>query len=148
MKRAVVPWLIFACLALGAIYEAAKLPFGSVSAPGAGFFPVALAALLAVLSISGAIAAIRQDARQEHLDGDLVWNKIALTVTALAGFGVLFEHAGYLLTTFLFVAFQLRFVERQSWTQAGGVALSASLVSYVLFGLVLGAPLPGGFLHS
>jgi hypothetical protein len=54
---------------------------------------------------------------------------------------------GYLVTTFLFVAFLLRIVERKSWAQAGAVALSASLVSYIIFGLLLGAPLPAGFLR-
>jgi len=141
-----LPWLIFLCFAFVSIYEAAKLPFGTVSAPGAGFFPVILAALLAVISLSGVIAAFRQAVGQENLETSLVWKKIILTVTALLGFGVLFEPAGYLATTFLFVVFQLRIAERKSWALAGVVAFSASLVSYILFGLVLGAPLPAGFL--
>ena len=147
MQRAAVLWLIFVCFAFGSLYEAAKLPFGTISAPGAGFFPVVLAALLAVISISGLIAAPREGAARENLETGLVWKKIILTVTALLGFGALFEHAGYLVTTFLFVVFQLRIVERKGWTVAGAVAFSASLVSYILFGLALGAPLPAGFLR-
>jgi hypothetical protein len=40
----------------------------------------------------------------------------------------------------------LRIVEGRSWAQACAVALSASLASYIIFGLLLGAPLPAGFL--
>ena len=70
-----------------------------------------------------------------------------LTLAALLAFAAIFEFAGYVVTTFLFVMFLLRAVERKSWTQAGAVALSASLVSYILFGLLLGAPLPAGILR-
>jgi putative tricarboxylic transport membrane protein len=148
VTRTTVTWLVFACFAMGSVYEASKLPFGQVSAPGAGFFPVVLAALLAVISAFGFIAALRQTGERRNIDTRLVWKKISLTVTALLGFAVLFEYAGYLLTTFLFVAFQLRIVEQKGWVQAGTVALCASLVSYILFGLLLGAPLPTGFLCS
>ncbi len=75
----------------------------------------------------------------------LVWKKIILTVTALFVFALIFECVGYVVTTFLFVAFLLRIVERKSRAQAGAVAFSASLISYVIFGLLFGAPLPAGF---
>jgi putative tricarboxylic transport membrane protein len=146
VKRAAVLWVFFVCFACGSFYEAAKLPFGNVSAPGAGFFPVVLAVLLAVISLLGLITASGEAVEQKNLETRLLWKKIILTVTAVLGFGALFEHAGYLVTTFLFVAFQLRVVERKGWTLASAVALCASLVSYVLFGLALGAPLPAGFL--
>lgn len=146
VKRAAVAWLFFVLIALGSFYEALKLPFGRTNAPGAGFFPAVLAALLAVVALAGLIAALRGSGRQEGEDSRLVWKKIILTVTALLAFAFIFEYVGYLVTTFLFVAFLLRIVERKSWAQAGAVALSASLVSYIIFGLLLGAPLPIGFL--
>ena len=146
VKRAAVAWLFFVLIALGSFYEAAKLPFGRTNAPGAGFFPAVLAALLAVVALAGLIAALRGGGKPEGEDSRLVWKKIILTVTALLAFGFIFEYVGYLVTTFLFVAFLLRIVERKSWAQTGAVALSASLVSYVIFGLLLGAPLPAGFL--
>ena len=146
MKRAAVAWLFFVLIALLAFYEALKLPFGRASAPGAGFFPAVLAVLLALVALGGLIAALRAGGRQEGEDSRLVWKKIILTVTALLAFAFIFEYVGYLVATFLFVAFLLRIVERKSWAQAGAVALSASLVSYFIFGLLLGAPLPAGFL--
>ena len=146
MKRAAVAWLFFFLIALGSLYEALKLPFGRTNAPGAGFFPAVLAALLAVVSLIGLIAAFRDASEQKISESRLVWKKIILTVTALLAFAFIFEYVGYLVTTFLFVAFLLRIVERKSWAQAGAVALCASLVSYIIFGLLLGAPLPAGLL--
>jgi putative tricarboxylic transport membrane protein len=146
VKRAAVAWLFFFLIALGSLYEALKLPFGRTNAPGAGFFPAVLAALLAVVSLIGLIAAFRDASEQKISEPRLVWKKIILTVTALLAFAFIFEYVGYLVTTFLFVAFLLRIVERKSWAQTGAVALSASLVSYIIFGLLLGAPLPAGFL--
>ena len=146
MKRGAA-WLFFVLIALVAFYEALKLPFGRTNAPGAGFFPAVLAALLVVVALAGWIAALRAGGAQEGEDSRLVWKKIILTVTALLAFAFIFEYVGYVVTTFLFVAFLLRIVERKSWAQAGAVALSASLVSYIIFGLLLGAPLPAGFLR-
>ena len=61
--------------------------------------------------------------------------------------GIPAERLGYLLATFLFIIFLLRAVERRSWGLALSVALSASLMSYLVFGLLLGTPLPAGFLQ-
>jgi putative tricarboxylic transport membrane protein len=146
VKRAALPWLIFVLIALGSFYEAAKLPFGRMNAPGAGFFPVVLAALLGAVSLAGLIAAFRDGGERQSHESHLFWKKIILTVTALAAFAVIFERVGYLVTTFLFVAFLLRIVERRSRALAAAVAFAASLVSYLIFGLLLGAPLPAGVL--
>jgi len=145
VKRAVTAWMFFGCLAVASFYEALKLPFGRTNAPGAGFFPVILSVLLGLMSLVGMVTALRGGHR-ENEEGRLVWNKIILMAAVLLVFAFVFEFFGYLLTTFLFVMFVLWVVERKSMMQAGVVALCASLVSYLLFGLLLGAPLPAGFL--
>jgi putative tricarboxylic transport membrane protein len=147
VKRSGLIWLIFAAFAILAFYEANKLPFGRVSAPAAGFFPTVLATVLAAIALIGIFATLRSHGSPESVPSQLTWGKILLTVAVLLAFAAVFEFAGYLLTTFLFVMYLLRAVERKSWTQAGVVALSASVVSYIVFGLLLGAPLPAGFLR-
>ena len=74
-------------------------------------------------------------------------HRLVLTLGSLLICGVVFERLGYLLATFLFIIFLLRAVERRSWGLALSVALSASLMSYLVFGLLLGTPLPAGFLQ-
>jgi hypothetical protein len=77
----------------------------------------------------------------------LTWKKLLLTVGSLLVFAVVFERLGYLVATFLFIIFLLRAVEQKSWALAIAVGLSASVGSYLIFGILLGAPLPAGFLQ-
>jgi putative tricarboxylic transport membrane protein len=146
-KDAIVTSILFLTFAFGAFIESMKLPFGSVSAPAAGFFPAVLAALLALTSLFAFVEALRGSHEGAVQEEPLTWKKIVLTLGSLLVFGFVFERLGYLLATFLFIIFLLRAVERQSWGLAISVALSASLVSYVVFGLLLGTPLPAGFLQ-
>ena len=135
-------------LALAALFEASKLPFGRVGSPQAGFFPLVLAIFLAIFSLlflAQAIGApkIRSaDSRGESA----TWNKIVLAVGALVVFGVVFESLGYVISTFLFIAFLLLAVERQKWSLVVLVAFFTSLATYLVFGLLLNTPLPGGIL--
>ena len=146
-KDALVTSILFFMLAVGAFIESMKLPFGTVSAPAAGFFPTILAVLLALTSLFIFVDALRGSHDDVPLGEPLKWKKILLTLGSLLVFGLVFERLGYLLATFLFILFLLRAVERQSWGLALSVALSASLVSYIIFGLLLGTPLPAGLLQ-
>jgi len=146
-KEAIVTSILFLLLALGAFIESMKLPFGRISAPAAGFFPTILAVLLALTSLFIFVDALRGSHDGVPHGEPLKWKKILLTLGSLLVFGLVFERLGYLLATFLFILFLLRAVERQSWGLALSVALSASLVSYIIFGLLLGTPLPAGLLQ-
>jgi putative tricarboxylic transport membrane protein len=146
VNRLALVWLLLALFSSVAFYEAGKLPFGRLSAPGAGFFPKVLAAMLALVSFMGLLSTFGTNDLSTGSDLRLRWSKILLAVIMLLAFAALLESAGYLVTTFLFVLSLLRVVERKSWMQAGIVALSASSVSYIIFGLLLGTPLPAGFL--
>ena len=145
-KKAATANLLFVALATGAFLESMNLRFGSVSAPAPGFFPAVLAALLGVASLLAFVEGLRsgdQDANGERPS----WKKIVSTVAALFVFAIVFERLGYLVATFLFIVFLLRAVERRGWGSAVAVAFSASLLTYVVFGLLLGSPLPAGFLQ-
>jgi len=50
-RTTVISALTLLALALAALFEASKLPFGRLSAPQPGFFPVILAVLLAIFSL-------------------------------------------------------------------------------------------------
>jgi len=145
-KSVTITAVLFLVLALGAFIEARKLPFGRVSAPQPGFFPLILSVLLAIIALLVLVEALK--GREEGVvpREQLRWNKIGLALGALFAFGFLFESLGYLVTTFLFVTFLLRAVDREKWGVAIVVAFSASFLSYVLFGLLLHTPLPAGFL--
>ena len=111
------------------------------------FSPLFSQSLLALASLFFFVEALRGSHEGAVQREPLTWKKIVLTLGSLLVFGVVFERLGYLLATFLFIIFLLRAVERRSWGLAISVALSASIASYVVFGLLLGTPLPAGFLR-
>jgi putative tricarboxylic transport membrane protein len=135
-------------LALAVLLEASKLPFGRLSSPQPGFFPLILAIFLAVFSLllmTEAIGGTKERSRPSSGEPE-IWKRIVLAVGALVLFGLLFEYLGYVVSTFLFIAFLLRAVEQQNWSLVVVVAFFTSLASYLVFGLLLNTPLPGGIL--
>jgi hypothetical protein len=58
----------------------------------------------------------------------------------------LLEWLGFLFTTFLFVWFLLKIVERRGWGFSVGVAALVAGASYAVFDLWLKAQLPAGLL--
>jgi putative tricarboxylic transport membrane protein len=146
-KSTMITSVLFLGLAVGAFIESMRLPFGTVSAPAAGFFPSVLAVLLALTSLLACMAALRSGHKSVARAERLTWKKLLLTVGSLLVFAFVFERLGYLVATFLFIIFLLRAVEQKSWALAIAVGLSASVGSYLIFGLLLGAPLPSGFLQ-
>ena len=147
-RNNVISAVTLLALALAALFEASKLPFGRLSSPQPGFFPLILAAILAVFSLLLLAQAIggTKEASGVFRGGSAIWKRIVLAIAALVIFGVLFESLGYIISTFLFIAFLLRAVERQKWSLVVIVALFTSLATYLVFGLLLNTPLPGGIL--
>ena len=68
-------------------------------------------------------------------------------VLAIFGFTLLLEKLGFLPSTFLFICFILRAVERRRWGFSVGVALLVAVASYVVFDVLLKAQLPAGLLE-
>lgn len=140
--------ILFLVFALVAFVDATKLPFGKASAPQPGFFPLILSVLLGVLSLLLLVEIFkeRDEASNPFMLGRTTWKKIGLALGGLFSFALFFEILGYLVTTFLFITFLLRAVDQQRWRLAFTVAFWASLLSYLLFGLLLQSPLPSGIL--
>ena len=149
-RSGVISALTLLALALAALLESSKLPFGTFSSPQPGFFPLILAIFLAFFSVLLLAQEISQTDGEggASLGGVALWKRISLAVGALVAFGLLFETLGYVLSTFLFIAFLLRAVERQKWWLVVVVAFCTSLVIYLLFGLLLNTPLPAGILSA
>jgi putative tricarboxylic transport membrane protein len=133
----------------GYIFLAAgTLPFGTMRVPQTAFFPRTLAVLLGIMSL---ILLARALAGREALGGGEKietqgWIRIAVTLMTLAGFALVLERLGFLLTTFLLMISLLRAIEAQSWRKVVVVALATALISYAIFSLLLGVPLPAGLL--
>lgn len=145
-KSAVISGIAPLALALATLFEARKLPFGSLSSPQAGFFPLILSIFLAIFSLPVLAQAVKDEDASRFVEQARNLRGIGLALAALLAFAVLFERLGYMISAFLFVAFLLRAVERREWWLVVAVAFSTSLVTYLIFGWLLSMPLPAGVL--
>ncbi len=74
------------------------------------------------------------------------WKKIISVLLSLTVYAALLERLGFLISTFLLVAFLLRSIETKKWSGTIFVALISALMSYALFELWLHTRLPKGIL--
>ena len=120
------------------------LPFGTISAPGAGMMPKLMAGLmivLAVLTVAGAGAS----QPFSTIDWSDRWHAILVVgITAIAAAS--YQTAGFLITMSLLVFALLVVVERQNFVMAAAYSLALTLFAYWLFGKALKAPLERGLL--
>jgi len=141
--RDVVVAIVALTLGAAAIFESAKLPFGTVHSPGQGFFPLwtsAVILLLALLLLVQALTSRSSVAREGF--GRIA--KVAVLLVVLALYTFLLDPLGYPLCTFLLVLFMLRGTEPQRWAVALGMALITAVGSYIVFAVWLSVPLPRG----
>ena len=118
---------------------------------GAGFFPFAAGVILVALSLYVFFSAIHaRRENEEKTSGKTFfpepnsWKKLTIALGALLAYGLVLEHLGYLITTFLFFIFLMRFIKPQKWTLTVTIAFVATASSYVLFDIWLKVKLPTG----
>ncbi len=127
---------------------ARDLPTGTLPRPGPGFFPHAIAALLAALTLALLLRALtRPGPALGSLWPDRAGAARAVALgAALLGYVALVETAGYLLTTALLFVLMLRGLGRQRWSVALPISGAAAAGSWLLFHRWLLVKLPAGVL--
>ena len=129
--------------ALAVAWEAAKLPFGSINAPDAGFFPLSLAVALALLSGLILLGTWLPETTALAMPSWRGASRVTVAVATMAAYVAVIEWLGYLLATALVMLSLLRGVERLRWRTSVVVSVVSVVGSYVLFRR-LGVPLPPG----
>jgi hypothetical protein len=120
------------------------LPFGSITAPGAGMMPKLMAGLMIVFAIATIMGA-KDSAPFADIDWSDRWHAILLVgITAVAV--SLYQTLGFLITMSLLVFTLLVVVERRPLLNAALYSVGLTLFAYWLFGKALKAPLARGFL--
>ncbi len=142
---------IFLCIIAALIcWGSTLLPYGSIHNPGPGFFPLWLGIILAGMSIGLTLQTTWQKEGAKILRDILAekirWGKVFLVILSLILYGALMDTIGFVLITFLLMAFLLRSIEPQPWKIAIGWALAGSLGSYLIFEVWMKLRLPKGFL--
>jgi putative tricarboxylic transport membrane protein len=142
-------WLIISVLILK---ETWVLPFGTLSRPRPGFFPLIIGMVLGLLSL---ILLVKSWLGKKESGEDFRffserggWKRIGLTLGTMLVFYLFLKSAGFLLATFFLVLVLIRFVEPHKWLYSVGIAALISLCSYLLFQVLLKSDLPMGILEG
>jgi hypothetical protein len=135
-----------AFIALGIVVFAigGDLPFGRLSAPGAGMMPKLMAGLMIVFAL---VLILGSGSSREVATID--WSDrthAALVVLATAIAITLYRPLGFLITMSLLVFSLLVLVERRNVVRAAAYSIGLSIFAYWLFGIALKSPLERGLL--
>ncbi len=150
-KRDIGSSLFFLGLGVAISFYAASYGLGQAGTPGPGFLPFLTGIVLILLSLCH-VGSIWRKRRPGGRKADKFFpqersgRKIFLLLFAAIGYAVVLEHLGFVLSTFLFMAIVLKFVESQKplWVLIGS-SLTA-FFSYILFETLLKSQLPKGIL--
>jgi hypothetical protein len=129
--------------ALAVAWEAAKLPFGNINAPDAGFFPLSLAVVLALLSGLIVVGTWLPETAAAAMPTWCGAGRVSVAAATMTAYVAVIDWLGYLLATALVMLLLLRGIERLKWRTSAAVTIFSVVGSYVLFRR-LGVPLPPG----
>ena len=134
----------FVALGIGVFAASGDLPFGTLSAPGAGMMPMVSAALMILF---GAVVAASAHASPPLATLDWSERNHAALVVLITGAAVAaYRPLGFLLTMSLLVFALLVVVERRNALAAAAYSIGLTLFAYWLFGKALRSPLERGVL--
>jgi hypothetical protein len=134
----------FIMLGVGVFAASGDLPFGRLSAPGAGMMPKLLAGLMMLFA-----ALVIANAAHSGEFANIDWSDrghAALVVLITAAAAAAYQPLGFLITMALLVFALLVVIERRNALIAAGYSIGLTLFAYWLFGKALKAPLERGIL--
>jgi len=131
--------LMFMAFGLAVIAISRHYPFGNTIRMGAGFFPMVLASLLAILGLFITLRSCLTK-RREQIDA-LSLKPLALVITATALYGLLVQEAGFLAITFVCVLISAKASIKGSWPSQLVLASGTTLCCLLIFIQGLGLPL-------
>ena len=135
---------MFIALGVVIIASSGDLPFGTLSAPGAGMMPKVMAGFMILFSLL-MIAAARDSAPLSSVDwSDRGHAALVLLITGVAV--ALYTRLGFLITMALLVFALLAIVERRKLWAAAAYSIGLTLFAYWLFDKLLRSPLEPGIL--
>jgi putative tricarboxylic transport membrane protein len=140
------------CMALGVTFGYGGWAFygvGWFNNPGGGFVP--FWGGLVLMGLSGVHLLLQWKPRpgeERSLLRRGHSKSLILTSLSLLAYSLLLMRLGFVLTTFLFMGFLLRFVTPQKWKVVVGFSVLTALLAYAIFVLWLGAALPEGILSD
>jgi putative tricarboxylic transport membrane protein len=126
----------------GYLANAWALPVGTAARPGPGFYPLAVG----IVGVAVALAWLASTLRQEPVtagptEAPAGRARVLAAAGLLVGFCLFLPWTGYPVAALLFVGLLLRALG-SGWMAALSIGAASALLSYYVFGVLLGVPLP------
>ena len=146
-KYDILSGLFLLVVSLAILGGSLQLQVGTLTAPGAGFFPLVTGLVLGIFSVL-IIAQARETGKVPVRFWAPAANRkgIYLSFLFILVYALLLERLGFIVSTTLFFILFSRYVSGHRWTTAVFFALVTSLATYFVFNLLLHAPLPEGIM--
>ena len=126
---------------------ALKLGLGAMSDPGPGFLPFytgVLISLLSLLNLGRLTRLKRVNEDPAAISPALNYKRAVYVVLILLFYSILLEKLGYLITTFLAMLLLFSIYERKRWWIAATGSIVVTVITYVVFYVLLKVQLPEG----
>ncbi|MFZ5691509.1 MAG: tripartite tricarboxylate transporter TctB family protein [Pseudomonadota bacterium] len=136
----------FAALGIVVFILGWDLPFGRITAPGAGMLPKLLAGMMIAFAVVIALVGTHGETLREIPWSDFSHAALVIAIAAIATF--LYSKLGFLLTMPILIFALLTVVERRNLIMAAVFAVTLTLFAYWLFAIILKAPLESGSLWT
>ncbi len=159
-KREILGALFFVCFGLFLGWQSFHYRIWGEVGPRAGFFPLAIAIIIIVLSliiiakslIDRSEAIKFQASKEEQIQGadetaTVDYRKIASYVILAVLFAILITSVGFVVTSFAYLLLMLKFVEKLNWKKSILWTSVSIAVSYLVFVRALDVQLPEGIFH-
>jgi putative tricarboxylic transport membrane protein len=150
MKKEIIAstfWLIFSCYFA---VESYRLGLSMAHRPGPGFFPFIATVGIGLIAASRLIAHLRKNSpdssAEENLGGE--WGVVAIAIAGIIAYALLLDTLGFLVCTFLLVAFYLKVIATRRWLVSLSFAATVALAAHLFFNTLLKAELPTGLLSG
>ncbi len=138
-------WLVFGLLCM---YGSVLLGLGTMREPGTGFFPLMTAGFFTLLALVVFIRSLIPgrgfQARLSSLWKETLWHRPLAVGLLMAGYTLVLEWIGFLLTSLLVLLIMLKWVEKFPWWKTLLISILSSGSTYLLFHVLLKATLPTG----
>lgn len=134
---------LFGALWIG---ESLRLPYASGFAPGSGFLPLWLGAILiglACLLVYRSFASVTHAPTEEPISRRAL-GRIAPVVVGLALAVAAVEWIGFVVAVTVYLAFLVRVMERRPWSAAIVFSAATAAALFLIFKVWLRVPLPMG----
>jgi putative tricarboxylic transport membrane protein len=148
MKREIIGctfWLLFSFYFA---IESYRLGLSMAHRPGPGFFPFIATVGIGLIAAWRLIANVRNGAPDDSADAGMrdELGLVACVIAGIIAYAVLLDTLGFLVCTFLLVAFYLKVIAARRWLVSLCFAAAVALTSHFFFDVLLKAELPRGLL--